>query len=66
MGIPFHADVFGNVVYCSSKAIVIAMESIFYMSGEIRVVGRFSDCWYLLRAFRGRWDEDRGIGWWQY
>ena len=44
MGIPFHADVLGNVVYRSSITSVVAMENTLYLSGHIGLVGRFSDC----------------------
>ena len=49
MEIPFHADILVNVVYCSSKTSVVAMENTLCLSGQIGVVGRFSDCWFLCR-----------------
>ena len=64
VGIPFHADVFGNVVYGLSISSVVATENTLSPSGKNGVVGRFSDSWFLLRAFRGRWYEVRALGMW--
>ena len=63
MVIPFHADVLGNLVYCSSKTSAVAMENTLCPSIQIGVVGQFSYCWFLCRAFRGRWYENRAMGW---
>ena len=51
MGIPFHADFLGNVVYCLSITSVVAMENILCLSGKISVVARFMidsfSTWYF-------------------
>ena len=64
MVIPFHADVLGNMVYCLSKTSVLETENNLCQSGNIRVVGRFPDCWFLHREFLRWWYEDRALGWW--
>ena len=64
MGIPFHADFSGNVVYPSSKTSVIAMENILCLSVKIGVVRQISDCWFLHWAFRGQWYDVMALGWW--
>ena len=62
--IPIHADVLFNVVYCSSIMSVVAIENTLCPSGQIGVVGRFSDCWFPHRVLWGRWHEVRALGWW--
>ena len=39
MGIPFHADVFGNVVYRSSIMSVVSTENTLCLSSKIGVIG---------------------------
>ena len=62
--IPFHANVLVNVVYLSSKTSAVAMENTFCPSGKIGVIGQFSYCWFLCRAFRVCWYEVMVLGLW--
>ena len=64
VGIPFHADVLGNVVYRLSITSFVPMENTLCPSGMIGVVRRFYDCWFLCRVFRGQWYEVTALGWW--
>ena len=56
VGIPFHADVLVTSV--------AAMENTLFLSRQIRVVGQFSDLWFLRLVFGGQWYEVRVMGWW--
>ena len=64
MVIPFHTDILVHVVCRLSITSVVAMENTLCPSGQIGVVGQFSDFWFLCRLFRGRWYEVRAMGWW--
>ena len=46
MGIPFHTDILGNVVYLSSKTSVVARENTLCPFGSIGVVGQSYDFFF--------------------
>ena len=61
MGIPFHADVLGNVVYRLSKTSVEAMENTLCPSEQIRRL-----CGFLITGFFAGRSGDGGMSKWRW